>query len=245
MSNKINCIVLHRIVKDNVTFFEDIELPNFEYLVNIVKEKTIITNEIKSINSDSYILTFDDGFKSDFEIVLPILNKYKLKAIFFIVPSFVGKEDYLTWEQIKVLKDNGMEIGSHSLTHPNFTNLNKNEKITEIMESKRIIESKLNSKIHSFAFPFGFFDKESENIVFSSGYSFCFNSKHGLNASSSKVLKRNSLNGSSSKINIDNTLKAVNKTLLLWFLEDFIKSKLKYIMGNKKYNYLRNWILNQ
>ena len=78
MINKINCIVLHRIVKDNVTFFEDFELPNFEYLVNIVREKTIITNEIKSINSDSYILTFDDGNKSDFEIVLPILNKFKL-----------------------------------------------------------------------------------------------------------------------------------------------------------------------
>ena len=242
MSNKINCIVLHRIVKDNVTFFEDIELPNFEYLVNIVREKTIITNEIKSINSDSYILTFDDGNKSDFEIVLPILNKFKLKAIFFIVPSFVGKEDYLTWEQIKVLKENGMEIGSHSLTHPNFTNLNKDEKITEIMESKRIIESKLNSKIHSFAFPFGFFDKESENIVLSSGYSFCFNSMHGLNGTSSKVLKRNSLNSSSNKINIDNTLNPGNKTLLLWYLEDFIKSKLKYIFGNR-YNLLRNWIL--
>ena len=242
MSYKINCLVLHRIVKTNINTFEDVKLTDFEYLANSIKDKTIITNEISSAKSDSYILTFDDGNKSDFEIVLPILNKYKLKAIFFIVPFFVGKEDYLTWEQIKVLKDNGMEIGSHSLTHPNFTKLNKDEKITEIMESKRIIESKLNSKIHSFAFPFGFFDKESENIVLSSGYSFCFNSMHGLNGTSSKVLKRNSLNNSSNKLNIDNTLNPENKTLLLWYLEDFVKSKLKYIFGNR-YNLLRNWIL--
>ena len=87
----INCIVLHRIVKDNVTFFEDIKLSNFEYLVNIVREKTIITSEIKSTNSYSYILTFDDGNKSDFEIVLPILNKYKLKAIFFYCSFFCCK----------------------------------------------------------------------------------------------------------------------------------------------------------
>lgn len=243
MSYKINCIVLHSIVKTNINTFEDIKLLDFEYLVNSIKEKTIVTNEISSIKTDSYILTFDDGNKSDFEIVLPILIKHKIKAIFFIVPSFVGKKNYLSWEQINLLKDNGMEIGSHSLTHPNFTKLNKDEKIIEITKSKSIIESKLNSKIISFAFPFGFFDKESENIVFSSGYSFCFNSVHGLNTSSSKVLKRNSLNSSSSKINIDNSLKAGYKTLLLWYLEDFIKSKLKYIFGDR-YNSLRNWILN-
>ena len=45
MSYKINCIVLHRIVKTNIDTFEDIKLLDFEYLVNSIKQKTIVANE--------------------------------------------------------------------------------------------------------------------------------------------------------------------------------------------------------
>lgn len=242
MSHNINCVVLHRLVKSETNLFEDINLKNFIYLINNIRNNSILSKDIKDLKADSFILTFDDGNKSDIKLALPILKKNNLKAIFFIVPKFIGKKGFMNWDEIKILRDSGMEIGSHSLTHPNFTKIDYHQKLIEIKESKKIIENKLNIKVNSFAFPFGFFDKESEDIIFQSGYQFCFNSKHGINNSNTHILRRNSINCKFDQSKISNILNPTKKLLFYWFFEDLLKSRLKLILGDK-YNNLRNWIL--
>ena len=70
------------------------------------------------------VLTFDDSVKSHFTVVRPLLIQYRFGATFFITEGFdfaTNKEDYMTWEQIKQLHQDGFEIGNHTRDHLGIT----------------------------------------------------------------------------------------------------------------------------
>lgn len=240
---KHNAIVLHKIVVSNPVEFEDVFIENFIYILELTKNETILTSDLVNTTKSSFLITIDDGFKSDYNEVLPLLIKYKAKAIFFIVPDFIGQKEYLTWEQVRKLSEAGMEIGSHSLTHPNFKELSFEERVNELKSSKKIIEKNIGKSINSFSIPFGFSDVELEKLVIKCGYSYCFTSKHGLFHDVDMSIPRNSINAKMDIKEISKTLYPSMIVKLFWNIEDFIKPRIKFLFGNKYY-YLRNKILN-
>jgi peptidoglycan/xylan/chitin deacetylase (PgdA/CDA1 family) len=240
---KHNALVLHKITDNELNNFEDVKTENLKFILKKTLNKTILTNDLNKSFKPSYLITFDDGFKSDYTIVLNLLKEFNAKAIFFIVPEFIGKKDYLTWEQVKEISDSDMEIGSHSLSHPNFKLLSNDERINELKNSKILIESIIGKNINSFSIPFGFTDIELEKLVFKCGYRFCFNSEHGLFTDFKKSIPRNSINSKIDLKKIHSTLNPNLFTKLIWFIEDFIKPIFKKILGNN-YNKIRNKILN-
>ena len=74
-------------------------------------------------SSSHCIVTFDDGNKSDIEIVLPILKKYGITGKFYPIVNKVGQHGYMTWDDIRTLVEMGMQIGSHGLDHVALTDL--------------------------------------------------------------------------------------------------------------------------
>jgi peptidoglycan/xylan/chitin deacetylase (PgdA/CDA1 family) len=62
-------------------------------------------------------LTFDDGNASDYRCVLPILRQHGYLATFFITPSWMGADGYMTWDEVRELRSAGMTIGAHGLDH--------------------------------------------------------------------------------------------------------------------------------
>lgn len=103
------------------------------------------------------VITFDDNNKDQYENALPILKKYNYKAIFFIPTAYIEKRGgVMTWEMLKTLVKDGMEIGSHSSTHPNLTVLPERQLYDEeLIGSKKILEEKLGISIKFFAYPGG------------------------------------------------------------------------------------------
>ena len=75
-----------------------------------------------------------------------------MKAVFFIVPGYIGKSGYLTWDKVIKMHKAGMEIGSHTLNHPVDEKLSKKDIITELFRSKKLLIAKLNINIKSFSF---------------------------------------------------------------------------------------------
>lgn len=78
----------------------------------------------KSIPDRLVVLTFDDSARSHYTVVRPLLKEYGFGATFFITEGFdfkTNKKDYLTWEQIKELHDDGFEIGNHTRDHLGIT----------------------------------------------------------------------------------------------------------------------------
>jgi peptidoglycan/xylan/chitin deacetylase (PgdA/CDA1 family) len=110
----------------------------------------------KSINTATnraVVLTFDDGYKSQYTNAKPILDKYGYKATFYIVCNYAEKNGRLKWEDITALYNEGHDIGSHTMNHADLSQTSKKETLYEIGESKQCL---LNHGINptNFAYPF-------------------------------------------------------------------------------------------
>lgn len=100
------------------------------------------------------ILTFDDGYESQYSNAKPILDKYGFKATFYIVCNYVGSGDNrMTWEEIKSLQQEGHDIASHTMNHDDLSKLTPQEVEYEVAQSKQcLLEQGISPK--SFAYPF-------------------------------------------------------------------------------------------
>ncbi|MDC1238131.1 polysaccharide deacetylase family protein [Pseudomonadales bacterium] len=241
-SNKFNTIVLHRVIDGKALDFIDIDLKSLKF---ILSKSEFNFFSIEKAYADKHherpniCLTFDDGFSSDYDLVLPELKKIDAAATFFIVTDLLDTPGYLETWQVKSLSESGMQIGSHSKSHPNFLELNAGERMEELHDSKVILEKIIGKEVTTFSFPFGFYDDDCAEAVFSAGYSICCTSKHGVSSNASFIVPRNSINAKTSIKRIEKTLHSGFLQRLSWRFEDIIKGTLKRSVP-KIYIILRN-----
>ena len=120
-----------------------------------------------SLPEKPILVTFDDGYASNYEYIFPILKKYNVKVSIFVVTDKIGKEvdgkKYLSWEQCKEMQDSSLvEIFSHSKRHVFYDKLPVRQIRDDVIESYKIIEEKLGSKnLKVFACPYGAYTKET------------------------------------------------------------------------------------
>jgi len=100
-------------------------------------------------------LTFDDGNRIQYTRFYPILEKYGLKATFYIVTSNINNPLTMTWQQIRDLYKHGNEIGSHTCTHPDLTEISDHQLDFELRESRNALKP-FDAK--TLAYPFGKYD---------------------------------------------------------------------------------------
>jgi len=86
----------------------------------------------------------------------------------------------LSWDQIREMSDRGIEIGSHTVTHPYLTKLNDDAMMFELSESKRAIEQHTGKKVKSVAYPAGAFDRRVQACAQDCGYEFGISYRHGI-----------------------------------------------------------------
>jgi len=112
-----------------------------------------------------YTLTFDDGHESDYSQAFPVLQELGLRATFFVVPTLVDTPGYVTWSQLREMVAGGMEVGSHSLTHPFLDRLDTAALEREFGESKTIIEQRLGAPVRAASLPRGWAPAGLENVL--------------------------------------------------------------------------------
>jgi peptidoglycan/xylan/chitin deacetylase (PgdA/CDA1 family) len=115
------------------------------------------------------LLTFDDAYGGHYEYAYPLLKKYNYPAVFAIHTSSVGVNagrTHVTWEQLRIMaSDPLITISSHSKTHPALTKISDQQLYKEVVESKEILETKLNRQITYFTYPYGNYDSRVKKIV--------------------------------------------------------------------------------
>lgn len=126
------------------------------------------------------LLSFDDGFIGNFNFVLPLLRKYQLKAIFFLIVERIGKHPYMQWDNVRELVAAGMQIGSHGFSHQVIVGKEKEFFQKELFDSKKIIENQISQTVHSISFPHGAYDSSALQFVEKAGYRYVFTSDYGF-----------------------------------------------------------------
>jgi peptidoglycan/xylan/chitin deacetylase (PgdA/CDA1 family) len=117
------------------------------------------------------IISFDDGWESQYVYALPLLKKYSFTATFFIYTNAPGVKNYMSWNQIKALSAAGMEVGCHSKSHPYLTRLKRDADLRrEILLPKRILETHLGKAVTVYAYPFGLYNGRAVAMVKEAGY---------------------------------------------------------------------------
>ena len=235
---------MHRVVKSNLIYFEDIKLTSLEKVLSKNPIKYITSEAIDTTTSVSddayYLITFDDGYSSDYDIVFPLLKKRNIRATFFVNPQTVGQNGYVTWAMLQEMSDFGMSIESHSFSHPNMTHITLDRAKEEFINSRKIISEILNKKVTLFSFPFGFYNINLLNLATECGYEKCFVSDHGLALPEMISIPRNSINKTMSINDINKILRCSIATRIKWKCNDFLKYNLKKMLGIKLYVFLRN-----
>jgi peptidoglycan/xylan/chitin deacetylase (PgdA/CDA1 family) len=130
----------------------------------------------------SVVITADDGHKSVFTEMLPIVRKFEIPVTLFLYPSCISNRyaPYaMTWEQLKELQQTGLfDMQGHTFWHPNFKREKKKLKPeeyqklvqTQLIKSKNVLEKKLGTKIEYLAWPYGIYDDYLESEAQKAGY---------------------------------------------------------------------------
>ncbi len=116
------------------------------------------------------VLTFDDGWHSQYSNAFPLLEKYRMTATFYVYTNAIGKKYFMTWDELREMSAAGMTIGDHTMSHPYLPTLPHEELRVEMTESKAIIERELGKPVLHFAAPFGYIDADVSAIAKSAGY---------------------------------------------------------------------------
>ncbi len=117
------------------------------------------------------VLSFDDGYRNFYENAYPLLKKYNLKAIQFVITDVQNYPAYLTWNQIIEMDKSGLvEFGAHTKHHPNLPDLSQAAIIDEVKGSKKDIESHLKKPTNWFAYPYGSYNNFILKAVKDAGY---------------------------------------------------------------------------
>ncbi len=132
----------------------------------------LVENQIhgKPLPEKSIVLTFDDGWKSQYELAVPILEKYKFTATFFIITNSTGTKSYMSVDELKDLHAKGFEIASHTKSHPKLPTLDDAKLLEELQGSKKALEDKLGITVTTLAYPYYAHDARVMKAVQDAGY---------------------------------------------------------------------------
>jgi peptidoglycan/xylan/chitin deacetylase (PgdA/CDA1 family) len=129
------------------------------------------------------VLTFDDGFRSCLTDAVPLLRRLGVRATFYICPGlFGGQHWHLPGEAGRLLDENearalveaGMELGSHSVSHPDLRLLDGGGLAVELQESKAAVEKITGQPCRTLAYPYGLHDDRVEQAAGEAGYELAF-----------------------------------------------------------------------
>lgn len=141
----------------------------------------------KDIPAHSAVITLDDGWKSQYEAAWPILQKFGYPCTLFVYTDYVkggpkSGGQSITWEQIAEMRDAGVDIGAHTISHKDLRGNKRGPNApdydawlwNELNGSKQMLEQRLGIKIEAMALPFGFYNAHVQEVAKKAGYDAIF-----------------------------------------------------------------------
>ena len=158
------------------------ELSRSKYNVISIKDALKAIENIKLIKDRSIVITIDDAYSSVYSHAWPILKKYNLPFTLFVSTDVIDKKipGYMTWEEIRILRDNGVIIGSQTKSHSHMHKLTQKQIIDELTKSNDRFVKEIGSKPKIFAYPYGEYNLKVLKEVKKQGFSAAFGQHSGV-----------------------------------------------------------------
>lgn len=112
------------------------------------------------------VLTFDDGLEDLYTIAFPFLRDNNIPFTFFVVTDFLDMPGYITTKQlIEMSQSSCATVGSHGTSHTIFTKMNEEQKLCELVNSKKKLEDLICKPVNYFAYSHGVYDSETPKLM--------------------------------------------------------------------------------
>jgi peptidoglycan/xylan/chitin deacetylase (PgdA/CDA1 family) len=138
-------------------------------------------------------ITFDDGYEDFLSAALPTLERLGFSATVFVVAGMLGKEN--TWEHrggprpqlrllavngVREISERGMEVGSHTVTHPRLPGLDPAALVREVSDSRQILGEIVGAPVEGFCYPYGDLDGPAVRAARGAGYLYALGTKKSI-----------------------------------------------------------------
>lgn len=218
---QLRVITLHHLNEVNFKELENliIELKKKKWKFISPNKFFHLIENISEIEGKNILITFDDGYLSQYNFAQNVLSKYDIKSIFFVTNDFIFNNDdenfvkknlfpnikinnvekykSMNIDHLKKLRENDHLIGAHTKTHSNLAKINDQSKLEkEILEAADELEIKLGFKIKNFAYTFGNFESINKEVIelASSRFEYIFSGMRGNNLFSTRIIARDAIN---------------------------------------------------
>jgi peptidoglycan/xylan/chitin deacetylase (PgdA/CDA1 family) len=135
----------------------------------------LVRRRVAGLNTDrAVVLTFDDGFADFLRNAMPIMQEFGMTGTLYVITGMLGGAfrslPVLDWRDLADIRDSGIEIGAHTVSHPALDRLAPAQARDEVSGCKKQLEDRLGVAVGSFAYPFGFYTRETRKAVIDAGY---------------------------------------------------------------------------
>ena len=161
------------------------------YAVSPEEAYKILTENVLPQGKKVVWLTFDDSLWDFYDIAYPLLKQYQMQATNNVITGTVGQEANLSLDEMKEMKENGISLQGHTITHPALGNIDPAQQNTELAESKTYLDSNLNQDTISFAYPSGSYTEETIAIAEQNNYKMALTTNEGLASAADGFLSLN------------------------------------------------------
>jgi peptidoglycan/xylan/chitin deacetylase (PgdA/CDA1 family) len=124
----------------------------------------------RALPSKPVAITFDDGNMDNYTVAFPILREHGFAATFFVITGFVGDKLSMTWEDLRVMQAEGMDIQSHTFDHRDLRAVDPQKLQEELSGSRDAIASHLGKVPVVLCYPGGKYDTRAIEAAKAAGY---------------------------------------------------------------------------
>ena len=158
------------------------ELLKPKYHVVSIEKAFRAINNIELVKDRSVVITIDDAYSSVYKYAWPIFKKHNLPFTLFVSTDVIDNKTpgYMSWEQIRTLRDHGVTIGSQTKSHPHMFKLSKGKIIKELSVSNKRFIDEIGSAPKFFAYPYGEYNLEVIEQVKLHGFIAAFGQHSGV-----------------------------------------------------------------